>query len=368
MSSTPSQIGTAAAAYIAAHNDILAFLRDYDKTDPAQVAVRAQIVQLGDVMQRAKKLNRMDKEGAIALAAVMSSDGGGGGFEIVDGFMVAENGDEDPWISPFGTPNINSITTRSLKFGGQITVVNGSPIVVGVGATSFLDSTEGGFGLGWAYGCWIVDSAGAAFFCEMASFEDATHGTIGYISHVAWDQYGLKAGNLGPNFPGVSGTYDFYYTLSRTHASGGSALGSDTVVGTGGNASNAVGGGCVANGYLSASVGNGCLVGAGANGAAAVGVFCWATGQDSYAAGNLTKASAFGAVAIGRGFDNDVANSVAFGGGGTPGVRDGSAWVRASSKRMEVLGAAGDVVLASDDGSRFKITVSDLGVLVVTEL
>lgn len=243
-----------------------------------------------------------------------------------------------------GQDGLGALQSKWPKSTGQITLVNGSANILGVGTTGFPLSPDGTIA--------VVDSAGDVYFLYIAEV-DPTHATISICRK---NQLYVAVGDTA-NFAGVSGTYDFYQLIA--YANGRAAIA------VGPNAS-AVGNDAVAVGEAAAAVGVestafGPYASAIGSPAVAVGSTSVAIGEGAQAFGSYVTASAAGAVAIGYAFENNVANSVALG------IYDGAAkvLVRATDKRCEVLGAAGDVVLASPDGTRWKIGVSNLGVVTV---
>ncbi len=65
---TTTQITAAAASYNNSLDELLAFVRNLDKTDVDQVAARQQLMELGTKLERAKGLSR---KAVAALAALM---------------------------------------------------------------------------------------------------------------------------------------------------------------------------------------------------------------------------------------------------------------------------------------------------------
>lgn len=226
-----------------------------------------------------------------------------------------------------------SLQAKGVKYLGQITLTNGSAAIVGVGTqfTSLPDHES----LNWWTWLWVVDSAGNVYYIDGVAASNNTHATLGG-SRLGG---GYNFGSPSATFQGVTGTYDFYIQYSV-------AAGLQSVAT--GVASAALGDFCTTVGTYSTSSGSEATV---------VGSVSQAIGDYATAVGSEVNAIGNDATALGSRHTNNVPSSVTVGAG--------SVFARATAARWEVFGANGDVVLASPDGTRWKIGVSDLGVVTV---
>lgn len=119
-------------------------------------------------------------------------------FEELDRNFTAGVGAQISGTLDTTSPNI-------LPFGGgQITVTNGSVVVVGVG-TTFTESTDRA-GIGYAYVFVFQDSVGDWYYADVDTITDNTN-----LTTFAYRNLSLNPAALLPGtFTGVSGTYDFF--------------------------------------------------------------------------------------------------------------------------------------------------------------
>ncbi len=236
---------------------------------------------------------------------------------------------------------LQSWRSRGLQFFGKVTLTNGSAVATGVG---FTQTQANGLNL-QTLGYFIVtDSAGDGFLVEVTVVNDTTATITNIIKN-------LNLAPVGPPFGGVTGSYDFF------SAGTGSAKSTGAI---------AIGHAAFADGgYSGIAIGFDAAILAGADAAIAIGNSALAEQTEGIAVGDSAVSSAESAQAWGNGVVNAVPFSALFGGyGASPGFAI-EFFSRMIKNRFEVLGDAGatDIVIRSPDGTRWAITVSNIGAI-----
>jgi len=188
---------------------------------------------------------------------------------------------------------IGSTVAKNRKGPGQVSLVNGSAIVTGIG-TNFLDNSP--IGMSYWFQMFVIDSSGEIYRSGTITIQSATQLT----SAQWWNEAAQDDGYANPGvstFPGVTGVYDYYigiYNYADNFSFAWGAGGTRAF-----NFSNAIGSECIASGAASFSAGR-INVATGTQ-SIALGFSNYSEGIASIAAGRRVRASGDGAFAGGYG-------------------------------------------------------------------